>query len=127
MRALSHWSHYLKSKVFVLHFDHQGPKFLNGQPKRNARYAKWVEFLKAFTFSTKHKKGIENMAGALWRSYALISILGAKFLVLQAVQSYYPKDPVFQDLIENTPAQGPYLVQERFLFKGNKLCVPVSI
>ena len=45
VRALSHWSHYLKPKAFVLHSDHQALRYLNGQPKLNARHAKWVEFL----------------------------------------------------------------------------------
>jgi len=38
--ALSNWSHYLKPKAFVLHSEHQALKFLNGQPKLNARHAK---------------------------------------------------------------------------------------
>jgi len=45
VRALNHWSYYLKPKAFVLHSDHQALKFLNGLPKVNARHVKWVEFL----------------------------------------------------------------------------------
>jgi len=44
VRALSHWSHYLKLNAFVLHSDHQALRYLNGQPYLNARHAKWVEF-----------------------------------------------------------------------------------
>jgi len=81
--ALGHWSHYLKPKAFVLHSDHQALTFLNGQPKLNARHAKWVEFLQVFSFSAKHKKGSENVvADVLSRRYALISILGAKLMGL---------------------------------------------
>jgi len=68
------------------HSDHQALKFFNGQPKPNARHAKWVEFLQAFTFSIRHKKGNENVkVDALSRRYALISALGAKLLGLQTM------------------------------------------
>jgi len=30
VRALSHWSHYLKLKAFVLHSNHQALRYLNG-------------------------------------------------------------------------------------------------
>ena len=33
VRALDHWSHYLKSGPFVLHFDHEALKFIHGQQK----------------------------------------------------------------------------------------------
>jgi len=40
VRALSHWSHYLKPKAFILHLDRQALRYLNGQPKLNSRHAK---------------------------------------------------------------------------------------
>ena len=62
-------------------------------------------------FSTKHKKGIENVAvDAFSRRYALVSVLGAKLLGLQAMQAYYLEDQACQDLVKNTPAQGPYMM-----------------
>ena len=125
VRALHHWNHYLKPKPFVLHSDHQALKFLSGQPKLNFRHAKWVEFLQAFSFSTKHKRGCENVvADALSRKYALISLLGAKLLGFQAIQAYYEEDSTFKDLFKSPPTHGPYQLQEGFLFKGNKLCIP---
>ncbi|XP_074278064.1 uncharacterized protein LOC141601669 [Silene latifolia] len=45
MRALDHWSHYLRPKPFVLHSDHEALKHIHGQQKLNLRHAKWVEFL----------------------------------------------------------------------------------
>jgi len=101
----------LKPKAFVLHSNHQSLKFLNGKPKLNVRHAKWVEFLQALIFSTKHKKGTENVvADAPSRRYVLILVFGAKLLGLQAMQAYYPKDPTFQDLVNSNPAQGPYIM-----------------
>ncbi|XP_074302910.1 uncharacterized protein LOC141637245 [Silene latifolia] len=68
--ALMHWSHYLKPKPFVLHSDHKALKYINGQHKLNHRYAKWVEFLQSFTFSSKYKEGEQNIvADALSRRY----------------------------------------------------------
>lgn len=58
MRALEHWSHYLRPKQFLLHSDHQALKFFNGQHKINPKHAKWVEFLQSFSFVSSHKKGV---------------------------------------------------------------------
>ncbi|XP_074288672.1 uncharacterized protein LOC141613826 [Silene latifolia] len=55
VRALEHWSHYLRPKPFVLHSDHEALKHIHGQQKLNIRHAKWVEFLQSFTFSSKYK------------------------------------------------------------------------
>jgi len=55
IRALNHWSLNLRLKQFVLHFDHEALKYLNGQHKLNPSHAKWVEFLQSFSFVAKHK------------------------------------------------------------------------
>jgi len=44
VRALDHWSHYLRPKQFILYSDHEALKYLSGQHKLNPRH-KWVEFL----------------------------------------------------------------------------------
>jgi len=44
--------------------------------------------------------------------------------VLQVMQAYCPEDSAFQNLVKNTLTQGPYIIKEGFLFKGNKLRVP---
>ena len=72
VRPLGHWSHYLKPKAFVLHSGHRALKFFNGKPELNARHTEWVNFVLAFTFSTKHKRGTENVVdNALSRRYLL--------------------------------------------------------
>ena len=53
VRALNHWSHYLRPQAFVLHSDHESLKYIHGQHKLSARHAKWVEFLQSFNFVAK--------------------------------------------------------------------------
>ncbi|XP_048133303.1 disease resistance protein L6-like [Rhodamnia argentea] len=56
VRSLEHWRHYLISKEFILYSDHEALKYIYGQHKLNVRHAKWVEFLRVFSFSIKHKE-----------------------------------------------------------------------
>ena len=57
VRALQTWEHYLVSKEFVIHSDHESLKYLKGQHKLNKRNAKWMEFLEQFPYeSTRRAK-----------------------------------------------------------------------
>jgi hypothetical protein len=79
VRSLETWQHYLFSKEFVIHSDHESLKHLKGQLKLNRRHAKWCEFIESFPYVVKYKKGKENVvADALSRRYALITQLDAK-------------------------------------------------
>ncbi|XP_019435376.1 PREDICTED: uncharacterized protein LOC109341859 [Lupinus angustifolius] len=70
VRALQTWQHYLLSKEFVIHSDHESLKYLKGQGKLNKRHARWVEFLEQFPYVVKHKKGKANVvADALSRRH----------------------------------------------------------
>ena len=40
VRALEHWNHYLKPKLFVLHSHNKILSYINGQHKLNTRHAK---------------------------------------------------------------------------------------
>lgn len=60
VRALEYWRHYLTSKEFILHSNHEALKYINSQHKLNNHYTKWVEFLQAYTFLIKHKLGVQN-------------------------------------------------------------------
>nr|XP_043611631.1 uncharacterized protein LOC122583275 [Erigeron canadensis] len=101
----------LSSAHFVLFSDHETLKFINGQHKLNARHAKWVEFLQSYSFVSKHKARVANViADALSRRYSLLSILEARVLGFSFNNEAHQK--------------GPFIVQDGFLFKNGKLCIP---
>ena len=76
VRSLETWRHYLWPKEFVIHSDHETFKYLRSQHNLNYRHAKWVEFIKSFSYIIKHKKGKDNViADALSRRYTLLSQL----------------------------------------------------
>jgi len=86
VRALDHWSHYLRPKQFLFHSDHEALKYSNGQHKLNPRHAKWVKFLQSFSFVAKHKKGSTNVAvDALSRRRSLLAIMEARVLGFQFI------------------------------------------
>jgi hypothetical protein len=53
VRALETWQPYLWPKEFVIHSDHEALKYLRDQTKLNHRHAKWVEFIKTFSYIMK--------------------------------------------------------------------------
>ncbi|KAJ0454022.1 putative nucleotidyltransferase, Ribonuclease H [Helianthus annuus] len=127
IRALDHWQHYLISKEFILHSDHEALKYIQGQHKLQSRHAKWVEFLQAFTFTIKHKSGKLNKgADALSRRYTLLTSLRPKILGFDLLKNEYSSDPDFGELYTTcqSHAKGEYHVLDGFLFKRHQLCVP---
>ena len=42
VRTLQTWEHYLVSKEFVIHYDHESLKYLKSQHKINKTHAKWM-------------------------------------------------------------------------------------
>jgi len=48
VRALHTWEHYLVTKEFIIHSDHETLKYLKSQHKLNKRHAKWVKYLEQF-------------------------------------------------------------------------------
>ena len=129
IRALDHWSHYLRPRPFVLHSDHQALKFINGQHKLNPRHAEWVEFLQSFSFVSKYKQGSTNVvADALSRRYALLSILDGRVLGFELMKGYYEFDdearPVMAECLKGNYED--FSLHDGYLFKGSRLYVPKS-
>jgi hypothetical protein len=60
IQSLKKWRHYLVLKEFVLYSYNQALQFITRQEKFNQRHAKWIEFMKNFTFSLKHTSGNAN-------------------------------------------------------------------
>jgi len=81
IRALQTWEHYLVSKEFVIHSDHQSLMYIRGQNKLNKGHAKWVEYLDQFPYVIKYKKGKTNVvADALSKRHTMFFSLGAQIL-----------------------------------------------
>ncbi|PRQ47216.1 putative nucleotidyltransferase, Ribonuclease H [Rosa chinensis] len=127
IRALNHWRHYLICKEFILFSDHEALRFINGQHKLNNRHAKWVEFLQAYTFHIKHKSGrLNQVADALSRRHSFLNTMQVKVSGFEILKEQYSEDPFFKQIWTKC-SKGPvgsYLLQEGYLFKGNRLCIP---
>ena len=127
VRALEHWSHYLRVQSFVLHTDYESLKYINGQKKLSPRHARWVEYLQTFDFVAKYKTGKTNIvADALSRKQHLLALLESKILGFEMIKEYYPTDEDFKEIYLsclNVP-YGTYCVQQGFLFNNNRMCIP---
>ncbi|XP_021734945.1 uncharacterized protein LOC110701639 [Chenopodium quinoa] len=66
------------------------------------------------------------VADALSTRHCMITILDAKFLGFELLKELYHDDEDFGGLMKKCEegVDGSFMVQEGFLFKGNKLCVP---
>jgi len=60
VKALQTWEHYLVSKEFVIHKDHDSfLKYLKGQHKLNKRHTKWMEFLEQFPMLSNTRRVVQ--------------------------------------------------------------------
>jgi len=129
IRALQTWEHYLVSQEFIIHNDHESLKYLKGQNKLNKRHAKWMEFLEQFQYVIKYKKGKTNiLADTLSRRHVLISKLGAQILGFDNIIELCNQDPEFSSIFtkcQRKPQEG-YYVNQGYLFKEGKLCIPLG-
>ncbi|GKU89837.1 hypothetical protein SLEP1_g3923 [Rubroshorea leprosula] len=103
VRASEHWSHYLLSKEFILHSDHEALKHLNSQQKISRQYAAWSEFLQAYPFLLKYKSGAQNrIADALSRRHALLTSLQMKVTGFEVIKELYKDDLDFSNIWQAT-------------------------
>jgi len=127
VRALQTWEHYLVSQEFIIHSDHESLKYLKGQHKLNKRHAKWMEFSEQFQYVIKYKKGRTNIvADALSMRHVLFSKLRAHILGFDNITELYNQDPKFSSIFAKCQQkpQGGYNVNQGYLFKEGKLCIP---
>lgn len=120
IRYLTHWQHYLISKEFILHSDHESLKYIQGQHKLQPRHAKWVEFLQIFNFTIKHKSGkLTKGANAFSRKYSLLTSLQPQVLGLDMLKIEYPTNADFGESYFNcqTHSAGEYHIVNVYLFK----------
>ena len=132
IQALWHWRHYLLSQEFVIYSDHEALRYLHSQKKLNFRHGSWVEFLQRYHFVVKHRAGVENKAAdALSRRVSLLSIMSVKVTGFERLKDDYESCPDFGELyisLSNIPRPilDDYTLQDGYLFKANKLCIPRS-
>jgi hypothetical protein len=130
VRTLHTWQHYLWHREFIIHSDHEALKHIRTQTNLNRRHAKWVEFIESFPYIVKHKNGKDNViADALSRRYTMLSQLDFKIFGLQTVKDQYVDDADFKNAFANCVNGKPWSkfhIQDGFLFRANKLCVPAS-
>ena len=72
IQALKKWRHYLVPKEFVLYSKNRALQFITCQEKLNQRHAKWIEFMKNFTFVIKYIFGNDNKVVDALRKRILI-------------------------------------------------------
>ena len=102
IRALQTWEHYLVSKEFVIHSDHQSLKYIRGQNKLNKRHAKWVEYLEQFPYVIKYIKGKTYVIiDALSKRHTLFCSLRAQVLVIDNIRELYASGEHFSPIYKS--------------------------
>jgi len=129
VRALHTWEHYLVTKEFIIHSDHETLKYLKSQHKLNKRHAKWVEYLEQFLSVIKYKKGKANVvANALSRRYTLLAKLGSQILGFDNICELHIYDPFFAIIYHDCliKSQGGFYLSNGYLFKEDRICIPLG-
>ncbi|KAE8732292.1 Major pollen allergen Ole e 10 [Hibiscus syriacus] len=98
IRPLEVWQHYLITKEFVIHTDHEALKYIKGQLKLNKGHAKWVVFSESFLYVIHYKKGKDN----------ILAMLSPKEKYKACEKGAYEK----------------FYRHEGYLFKEGRLCIP---
>ncbi|RDX92117.1 Tf2-8, partial [Mucuna pruriens] len=111
VRTLQIWQHYLWPRG-----------------KLQKRHAKWLEFIEMFPYVIKYENGKKNtVSNTLSRRYALLTSLKTKLLGFEIIKDMYVNDSNFGQVWNSCfkHAFGDYYKHDEFLFKKNKLCVPI--
>ncbi|PKU65627.1 hypothetical protein MA16_Dca021516 [Dendrobium catenatum] len=93
-------------------------------------HARWLVFLQRFSFTIRHKPGVENkVADALSRKAALLTQMQTELVGLEYVKELYEEDADFCSIwkqCQDSQLPAGYSLIQGFLFKQNLLCVPAS-
>ncbi|WVZ89587.1 hypothetical protein U9M48_035968 [Paspalum notatum var. saurae] len=115
VRSLETWQYYLWPKEFVIHSDHESLKHIRSQVKLNL---------------IKHKKGKDSViADALSRRYTMLLQLDHRIFGLESIKEQYAYDEDFKDIMlhcKEGRTWDKYVINEGFVFKANRLCIPVG-
>ncbi|KAI3515986.1 hypothetical protein L1887_14893 [Cichorium endivia] len=122
----------IQAKCLIAYFseklgDHESLKYINGQQKLSTRHAKCVQFFQSFHFSSEYKDGKSNVVvDALSRRYTLLATLDVHLLGFETLKNYHESNVDFGDLYLKCACgpNGEFMLEDGFLFKGNRLCVP---
>lgn len=124
VRAIRHWSEYLAQREFILYSDHEALKYIKGFSKLTRKHASWVNFLKQFNYTIKHKAGVHNkVADAL---ASLLYMVCVEVTGFDSFKDWYKEDPCLGPILKQTVAgqRTGFDVPEGDLFRGNQLCIP---
>jgi hypothetical protein len=122
----------LVAKEFVLYSDNHALQFMTRQEKLNQKHAKWVEYMKNFTFVIKHISGTSNkVVNALSKKCLLMQEFRVKTLGFDNLKEMYGDDLDFREAYE--ASENPflrdrsqwieYMIQDGLLFRENQLCI----
>lgn len=127
VQALRKWRHYLLPKEFVVFIDNQGLSFINSQEKLSNRHIKWIEYLQAYTFTIKHKKGqLNKVADVLSKRLLIVQEVTLQSIGVESFKELYKEDEYFSEVYKvcskfNNHFNSQYVdytLQSGLLFKG---------
>jgi hypothetical protein len=125
----------LVPKEFVLYSDNHALQFITKQEKLNQKHAKWLEFMKNFTFVINNIYGTTNkIDDALSRKCLILKEFHVKTLGFDSLKDMYRDGSNFRDAYEaceyhvlrDISQWIEHLIRDGLLFKGNQLCIPKS-
>ena len=129
VQAIRHWRHYLFHQEFILFTDHDALKHVDSQTKISSRHASWITYLQQFTFMIHHQSGKANkVADASSRRHTLMATFDASVPGFASLADTYDADPFFGRIWSEVQdrQRSDFVIQEGFLFRDNKLCVPAG-
>ena len=86
-------------KEFVVYFFNQALIFIKSQDKLSRKHMKWVEYLEAYTFTIKHKKGVQKkFDDALSRRLLIVQVIKLRRIGIDTFKILYADDEDFSHI-----------------------------